>query len=116
MNGLFPLVHSAQKTVCYGLLQIVIVNTTCCASFFRHIQRSFVLCSRYNLKQRLDGDGVISEDSFERLIENFADNLSLSASSDDESDLEENSGTEDENDDKRTRGKSNNNFSPTCQT
>ena len=63
-------------------------------------------CSRYNLKQRLDGDEVISENAFERLIEDFADNLSLSASSEDESDEEDNSDTEEDNVDKRTKGMS----------
>ena len=59
---------------------------------------------RYNLRQRLDGEGAITEDAFERLIEDFADNLSLSASSDDdESDDEECSGTEDDNSDKRSK-------------
>ena len=65
-----------------------------------------ISCSRYNLKQRLDGDEVISENAFERLIEDFADNLSLSASSEDESDQEDNSDTEEDNVDKRTKGMS----------
>ena len=64
-----------------------------------------ISCSRYNLQQRLDGEEVISENAFERLIEDFADNLSLSASSDDESDQEEDSDTEEDHD-KRTKGMS----------
>ena len=56
---------------------------------------------RYNLRQRLDGESSISEDAFERLIEDLEDNLSLSASSDNESD-EESIGSDYVNEDKRT--------------